>query len=883
MELNSFYKTELSPKELFNSMKDNIYKFSSNVTSYNSKYLHLRSKLLNLLRQVSSKMCFKSQTYFLSIYYLDIVFTINKNKKIDCNYNIMALACLLLSAKYCENDPIVPELKYFTKIYNRLIGNKSAISVSDLFYSEVMTIKLLNHKLNYYTIYDFNSFFFNNNILTEEQLKNIDNNIDIKNNNIMYNNNNKISIKIKKVYEKIYRLSRYYLDLLLQTSLCIKYSSLLLSIFILKKSLEYILLTEKCNINNIDSISKERFIIKTNNYFNRIIKGYYEFDYENIPEYQKLLNEYDIIQIFSTNKNNQCHSFYNMKPSKTLTSFNKKEINTKIKKEEYENNIYNKINNKEIDPKTNDINYSSSKLNLHKLNSSNSINNKIQNFNTINNYSNQNIPFVSNNNTIQNETSKNNHKNFKRNLGIDNCKNSKYDVKKNKEPNIDLNNYFSENVNNMRKTVMNVFSPGKIINSDKKIINIIKRTKSKEYEKENYDNLYINDNENTDNNNNNNIETNGRLTFNINNIANKNINALSNMNKPYYKKVVQNYSSKLNNKNINQISNKHNFDNININPELKNTCLISNKINNKFISKYELNTETKAKYYTNKKFNYKDFITLNLNKDFKEKCSYSNNKDKKISKILHINLNPKFIEGYSPLNSLYMDKKNHEEIFSSTAYIHKTNIKNKKHESKTSKSINNFENLINKRRNNNLFNIQNENQLKNYKHDSDEYIENKNMSNKLAESSKVIGFPLMKSKREKNKDKLSKNKNKIFLTENALSGDENPNKINTDISLNEFIKAKKIEVKKNKFDNELKNRFKKIKNDNLLSYHGYTAKNLDENFFKKNTSTIVINNNININFGNKTIKGYKESKKFGQNSISSLLNKIPLCYKTEEN
>ena len=141
----------------------------------------------------------------------------------------------------------------------------------------------------------------------------------------------------------------------------------------------------------------------------------------------------------------------------------------------------------------------------------------------------------------------------------------------------------------------------------------------------------------------------------------------------------------------------------------------------------------------------------------------------------------------------------------------------------------------------------------------------------------------MKMKKEKKSEKISKNKNIIYLTENALYGEENPNKINADINLNEFIKAKKIEVKKNKFDNELKFRYKKLKNENVVNNHGITSKNLDEHLFKKNTSTIVINNNININFGNKSISGYKDNKKFGQNSISSLLNKIPLCYKNEEN
>ena len=120
MELNSFYKIELSPKEIFNSMRKNIFNFSRNLIAINPKYLKLRPKLLKLMKQISSKMLFKSQTYFLSIYYLDIVFTSNKNKNVGLNFNITAVTCLLLSAKVCENDPTVPSLKYFTKIYNKI-------------------------------------------------------------------------------------------------------------------------------------------------------------------------------------------------------------------------------------------------------------------------------------------------------------------------------------------------------------------------------------------------------------------------------------------------------------------------------------------------------------------------------------------------------------------------------------------------------------------------------------------------------------------------------------------------------------------------------------------------------------------------------------------
>ena len=58
---------------------------------------------------------------------------------------------------------------------------------------------------------------------------------------------------------------------------------------------------------------------------------------------------------------------------------------------------------------------------------------------------------------------------------------------------------------------------------------------------------------------------------------------------------------------------------------------------------------------------------------------------------------------------------------------------------------------------------------------------------------------------------------------------------------------------------------------------------MKNNIYRK-TSTIVINNNIRINFGNKSKIRYKNSKSnYGQNSISYLLDKIPIYYQTEVN
>ena len=143
MDENHLYEDEISPKEVLKLMKTNIYDnfFKNSYFFISTDYIISRPSLFSLIRKISNKMGFKSQTYFLSIYYLDILFL--KNKKIDCNFKTLGLACLLLSAKYVENDPCVPNLATFIRVYNNVVGFKYIISVTDLFYAEVLTCKML--------------------------------------------------------------------------------------------------------------------------------------------------------------------------------------------------------------------------------------------------------------------------------------------------------------------------------------------------------------------------------------------------------------------------------------------------------------------------------------------------------------------------------------------------------------------------------------------------------------------------------------------------------------------------------------------------------------------------------------------------------------------
>ena len=304
MDENNSHGSEIPPKEIFEIMKTNIYDnfYNYSYSSINKDYLSSRKNLFNILHKITIKMGFKSQTFFLCAHFMDIIFT--RKRRINSNLNTLGLASLCLAAKYCENDPIVPHLQYFIRIFNSIMGYKNIISMSDLMRTEVIVLKLLNYKLNYYTIYDFNSFLFGHGILKIEQLK------DLENKNKRYylgrrkeftfNHNN--SILIKNILEKIYKKSRYYLDIIIKdTKLCFKYNPLYLSIYIMKKSVEEVLNNEY----NCDKKEQEEYKAKNNLCFKQIMYDFYKINYEINEQYREILSDDEITEIFEPKEKNE--------------------------------------------------------------------------------------------------------------------------------------------------------------------------------------------------------------------------------------------------------------------------------------------------------------------------------------------------------------------------------------------------------------------------------------------------------------------------------------------------------------------------------------------------------------------------------------------------
>ena len=332
MEELNISESEIPPKQIFIKMKSNIYdefytlKYSK---INNNAYIYSRKTLFHILHKITNAMGFKSQTFFLCAHYLDIIFS--SNKSINININLLGLSSLCLSAKYCENDPEVPHLQYFIKIYNILMGYKNFLSMNDLKIGEVSALKLLNYKLNYFTVYDFNSFFFAHGILKLEQIKEI---------GIYKNKNNKNdfyikqinSLMIKNILEKIYKKSRYYLDIVVnKTRLCFKYNSLYLSILIMKKSVNEVLSNEK-NIYLYDINEQIEFYKRNSMCFKEIMSDFYNIEYENNEQYKKLIKDEEIKEIFEEKEKKRIENYQNFTKKKEEKKEEEKENNYRFNK-----------------------------------------------------------------------------------------------------------------------------------------------------------------------------------------------------------------------------------------------------------------------------------------------------------------------------------------------------------------------------------------------------------------------------------------------------------------------------------------------------------------------------------------------------------------------
>ena len=204
---------------------DEIYNFNEEPQKIdynilrNKIYFSRRKELKNLITSINTYINYSSQSLFLTLYYMDSIFTnedlekvfyshFSKNESIPSNdiqmknYALLSVACLMISYKYNENNPQIPTLSSFAKLLFYFSKKTFSFTLNDISTAEVVVVKLLKYKLNYYTIYHFFVFFFTHGILLRKTL---------------LRSNLCSKFQEKKILEKIYIQAREILDWIIES------------------------------------------------------------------------------------------------------------------------------------------------------------------------------------------------------------------------------------------------------------------------------------------------------------------------------------------------------------------------------------------------------------------------------------------------------------------------------------------------------------------------------------------------------------------------------------------------------------------------------------------------------------------------------------------
>lgn len=138
------YNSELPPRNILSKMikanlddsfPDNIAQKKIDFTNERNKlYFGRRKELKNLMKSINSHLDNNSQSYFLTLYYMDLIFTNPNLERVFFshfntwtnyttyndiqmnNYVLLSLACLVVASKFNENDPHIPTMSSFIRL-----------------------------------------------------------------------------------------------------------------------------------------------------------------------------------------------------------------------------------------------------------------------------------------------------------------------------------------------------------------------------------------------------------------------------------------------------------------------------------------------------------------------------------------------------------------------------------------------------------------------------------------------------------------------------------------------------------------------------------------------------------------------------------------------
>ena len=221
------YNAHLPPKTIFSKMilvNEPLIKNIDLNSEKNRIYFSRRKQLKNLMKTINSYIDFNSQTYFLMLYYMDIIFTHKDLEKIFyshftlwyqypivddlqmSNYVLLSLACLVVASKFNENDPLVPSMSSYIRLLYEFSKKKFVFNLDSLFLAEIVILKILKYKLNYYTIYHYLIFFFTHGIVLKKTIERSKIGKKISERKIL----EKVYIKVREIFDELIESEQYY-------------------------------------------------------------------------------------------------------------------------------------------------------------------------------------------------------------------------------------------------------------------------------------------------------------------------------------------------------------------------------------------------------------------------------------------------------------------------------------------------------------------------------------------------------------------------------------------------------------------------------------------------------------------------------------------------
>lgn len=173
-----------------------------------TEYINVRPKAIKMLLQYNNIYHYSKKVFYLSILYLDIIFqSLRTSVLLNDKYEIYIINIIILAGKFYEDDIKSISFERFINYNN----NKCNLNVDDIGLNEITCLKMLNYKLNYYSVFDILT------LLIKDYL-------------------NITSIDNKDYYNKIYTFPFNILDNIILSNITINYSPIDIAFSLLYKT-----------------------------------------------------------------------------------------------------------------------------------------------------------------------------------------------------------------------------------------------------------------------------------------------------------------------------------------------------------------------------------------------------------------------------------------------------------------------------------------------------------------------------------------------------------------------------------------------------------------------------------------------------------------------